>query len=78
MSRLIDDLMSLSKVEVDEHIIPEGKLFIKSMLNATINTLSNRALKTGHDIRLRDHRIDQTDEFIRGENDEIIKHFTIC
>ncbi|MGB2324694.1 MAG: ATP-binding protein [Candidatus Puniceispirillales bacterium] len=76
MSRLIDDLMSLSKVEVDEHIIPEGKVFIKSMLNATINTLSNRALKTGHDIRFRDHRIDQTDDpIIRGENDEIMEVF---
>ena len=32
MSRLIDDLMSLSKVEVDEHIVPTGKVFIKKVI----------------------------------------------
>ncbi len=76
MSRLIDDLMSLSKVEVDEHIVPDGKVFIKSMLQSTINAMSNRALKSGHDIRFRDHRAQQDIEpVIRGGNDEIMEVF---
>ena len=76
MSRLIDDLMSLSKVEVDEHIVPDGKVFIKSLLQSTINAMSNRAIKSGHDIHFRDHRAQQDIEpIIRGGNDEIMEVF---
>ena len=76
MSRLINDLMSLSKVEADEHIIPEGKVFVKSLLMATINVLSNRALKSGHDIRFHDYRGQKaTEPVIRGGNDEIMEVF---
>ena len=76
MSRLINDLMSLSKVEVDEHIVPESKVFVKSLLMATINVLSNRALKTGHDIRFHDYREQKvTEPVIRGGNDEIMEVF---
>jgi two-component system phosphate regulon sensor histidine kinase PhoR len=76
MSRLIDDLMSLSKVEVDEHLVPEGRVFVKSLLQSTVNAMSNRALKTGHDIRFRDHREQQNSEpVIRGGNDEIMEVF---
>jgi two-component system phosphate regulon sensor histidine kinase PhoR len=76
MSRLIDDLMSLSKVEVDEHIVPDGKVFIKSLLQSTINAMSNRAIKSGHDIHFRDHRAQQDiDPVIRGGNDEIMEVF---
>jgi len=76
MSRLINDLMSLSKVEADEHIIPEGKVFVKSTLMATINVLSNRALKSGHDIRFHDYRGQKaTEPVIRGGNDEIMEVF---
>ena len=76
MSRLIDDLMSLSKVEADEHIVPDGKVFIKSLLQSTINAMSNRAIKSGHDIHFRDHRAQQDIEpVIRGGNDEIMEVF---
>ena len=76
MSRLIDDLMSLSKVEVDEHLVPEGRVFVKSLLQSTVNAMSNRALKTGHDIRFRDYRAQQNSEpVIRGGNDEIMEVF---
>ena len=76
MSRLINDLMSLSKVEVDEHIVPEGEIFVKTLIISAINSLSNRALKTGHDIRFTDHRTDQTVEtLVRGKKDEIIEVF---
>ena len=76
MSRLINDLMSLSKVEVDEHIVPEGEIFVKTLIISAINSLSNRALKTGHDIRFTDYRTDQTAEtLVRGKKDEIIEVF---
>ena len=76
MSRLIDDLMSLSKVEVEEHIAPTGKVFIKTVLSSVIASMNNRAMKTGHVIDFQDQRANKTEEpIIRGESDEIIEVF---
>lgn len=76
MSRLIDDLMSLSKVEIAEHIVPTGKVFIKTLLGSIIASLNNRAMKTGHIINLADERTHMTEEpIIRGETDEITEVF---
>ena len=76
MSRLIDDLMSLSKVEIAEHIVPTGKVFIKTLLGSIIASLNNRAMKTGHIINLTDERTHMTEEpIIRGETDEITEVF---
>lgn len=76
MSRLIDDLMSLSRVEVAEHIAPTGKVFIKRLLASVIASLNNRAIKTGHVIDLDDRRVHMSDEpIVRGEVDEITEVF---
>ena len=76
MSRLIDDLMSLSRVEVAEHIAPTGKVFIKRLLASVIASLNNRAIKTGHVIDLDDKRVHMSDEpIVRGEVDEITEVF---
>ena len=76
MSRLIDDLMSLSRVEAEEHIAPTGKVFIKTVLASVIASLNNRAIKTGHIIDFQDQRKNITDEpIIRGETDEITEVF---
>ena len=76
MSRLIDDLMSLSKVEVDEHIVPTGKVFIKTVLNSAIASLNDRAQRTGHKIEFLDERKNITEKLIiRGEVDEIAEVF---
>ena len=39
MSRLIDDLLSLSRVEVDEHIIPDQKVPLLEVVKSVIATL---------------------------------------
>ena len=76
MSRLIDDLMSLSRVEIDEHIAPTGKVFIRTLLASVIASLNNRAIKTGHVIKLDDKRVHMTEEpIVRGEVDEITEVF---
>ena len=76
MSRLIDDLMSLSKVEVDEHIVPTGKVFIKKVLTSAIASLNDRAQRTGHKIKFLDERKNIAEELvIRGEVDEITEVF---
>ena len=76
MSRLIDDLMSLSKVEVDEHIVPKGKVFIKRVLTSAIASLNDRAQRTGHEIKFLDKRKNIAEKLvIRGEVDEITEVF---
>ena len=73
---IIDDLMSLSKVEIAEHIVPTGKVFIKTLLDSIIASLNNRAMKTGHIINLADERTHMIEEpIIRGETDEITEVF---
>ena len=47
MSRLINDLMSLSRVEVEEHIAPTDTVYIKSVINSVIASVGNRANKEG-------------------------------
>lgn len=44
MARLIDDLLSLSKVEANAHIPPEGKVDLNALLAEVRATLSARAL----------------------------------
>ncbi|MAH36812.1 MAG: hypothetical protein CL560_03185 [Alphaproteobacteria bacterium] len=76
MSRLIDDLLSLSRVEADEHIAPTGKVCIKSVLESVISTFNDRATKSGHLIELIDNRNDLLEQpIIRGEVDEITEVF---
>jgi two-component system phosphate regulon sensor histidine kinase PhoR len=68
--------MSLSKVEVDEHIVPTGKVFIKTVLNSAIASLNDRAQRTGHKIEFLDERKNITEKLIiRGEVDEIAEVF---
>ena len=43
MSRLIDDLLSLSRVEANEHILPEGKVDIGPLLAEIVDTFAIRA-----------------------------------
>jgi two-component system phosphate regulon sensor histidine kinase PhoR len=47
MSRLIGDLLSLSKIEVNEHIRPRDKIDINKLLRQVIGTLSLRADERG-------------------------------
>ena len=43
MTRLIDDLLSLSRVEANEHILPEGNVEIRPLLVEIVDTLTARA-----------------------------------
>jgi len=51
MARLIDDLLSLSKVEANEHIPPEGRVDLCELLADVRNTLAPRA--SDRNIRMR-------------------------
>lgn len=52
MARLIDDLLSLSRVEVNEHIRPRGRVDIARLMAAAKSALEERAVKRGVTIEL--------------------------
>ena len=76
MARLIDDLLSLSRVEVDEHIVPSETVPLMEVVRSVIHTLEDRAQR-------REMRIDFVDDrpagssnvFIYGFADEINEVF---
>lgn len=76
MSRLIDDLLSLSRVEVDEHILPTRTVPLIEVVTTVIDTLSDRAARSDMTIKLLDHRPDKAASAIMyGFADEITEVF---
>ena len=76
MSRLIDDLLSLSRVEIEEHIAPSGQVSIEDAVKSAIDALAYRANTTEHKIQFKDVRqnLSRTSH-IRGDLDEINEVF---
>ena len=56
MSLLIDDLLSLSRVEVDEHIIPDETVPLLEVVKSVIASRETRAAQRGMQIHLSDKR----------------------
>lgn len=52
MARLIDDLLSLSRVEVNEHIRPRGRVDIAPLMASAKSALEERAVRRGVVIEL--------------------------
>ena len=76
MSRLIDDLLSLSRVEVDEHIIPDERVPLLDVVKLVITSLEPRAARRQMDIVLVDDRPSQPNRpVIYGFSDEINEVF---
>jgi len=76
MSRLINDLMSLSRVETDEHIPPTDIIFIDSVARSVIASLADRAERAGCTIFFSDRRANPGKGVrIQGETDEIMEVF---
>src|SRR5262249_14451338 len=69
MSRLIDDLLSLSRIELKEHVQPTDEVRLDSVLHEVIDTLSPLALEC-------QTRIDAEDLpriMVAGDRDELIR-----
>ena len=78
MSRLIDDLLSLSRVEVDEHIIPENRVNLVELLHSVGDSLTGRAMKKNMRIKItRPDNAQSCDArpVIFGNHDEITEVF---
>ena len=79
MSRLIDDLLSLSRVETEEHISPTQTIAVDKLVRSAIMALSNRAQKVNRTIFFRDKigrgKNNDDDIMILGVHDEMMEVF---
>ncbi len=73
MRRLIDDLLSLSRIEMKVHVQPESLVDLGQIMSHSVETLLPVAKESGVKINLSlpDEPIE-----IRGENDELVQVFS--
>jgi two-component system, OmpR family, phosphate regulon sensor histidine kinase PhoR len=53
MSSLIDDLLSLSRIELDEHLVPNATVDLKNIVAQTQNLLQSLLLETGCTLEIK-------------------------
>jgi len=70
MSRLLDDLLSLSRVEVAEHIVPSDAVNLGDLLKTVVTIMEGRAAQRGMDVDFED--VVQTAPSLRADDDIII------
>jgi len=78
MTRLIDDLLSLSRVEVDEHIIPKNRLNLSELLHSVSDSMIGRAMKKNMNIKVTQPENEESravPPVIFGKDDEITEVF---
>ena len=79
MSRLINDLLSLSRVETKEHISPTQTIAVDKLVRSAMMALSNRAQKVNRTIFFRDKtgrgKNNDDDIMILGVHDEMMEVF---
>ena len=74
MTRLIDDLISLSRVEVEEHILPNEHVRLDEVIASVIAILNDRASKQDMTITFANHT-NEGAALIQGDVDEIVEVF---
>ena len=76
MNRLIDDILSLSKVETEEHITPNTTISLIDPIKHIISSINEKRLKEDNKIFIDDLRDDpEINCFISGNIDEINQVF---
>lgn len=72
MTRLIDDLLSLSRVEADEHIRPRDRIDVGQLLGRVVDIVRGRADR--HDVRIE---IDSSEGLpdVMGDSDQLSQVF---
>ena len=71
MARLIDDLMSLSRIELNEHIAPEGRVDVVVAVLDVIDALTPLATERG--VKLKARLADRGAAMIVGDRDQILQ-----
>lgn len=72
MSNLIEDLMSLSRIELRQHVRPTGSTDLASLLNTVVEGLQNQLQDAGLELQMR---IESSDTRITGDHDELYEVF---
>jgi two-component system phosphate regulon sensor histidine kinase PhoR len=72
MARLIDDLLSLSRIELREHIAPDAPVELEAVVLEVIDSLQPLAQERGVEISLMSAAEPLT---VRGDRDELIRVF---
>lgn len=70
MTRLIDDLLSLSRIELREHVAPSGPVDLGSVAACIVDALSTMAQERGVAIALA---APEEPAMVRGERDELLR-----
>ncbi len=68
MSRLIDDLLSLSRIELKAHVRPRDLVDLAALAHGVVDALGPLARERGVEIS-----IDADPTFVRGDRDELIR-----
>ena len=71
MSRLVEDLLSLSSIEMNASVVPSGAVDLEKLLLTVSESLSNRAERAEQSI---DQAIDGS-LLVRGDSDELTQVF---
>src|SRR6202011_2252204 len=72
MIRLVEDLLSLSRIELNEHVMPEGRVALGSLLRHLADTLELRAAERDMCVRLD---VPPALPEVLGERDELAQIF---
>jgi two-component system phosphate regulon sensor histidine kinase PhoR len=72
MARLVDDLLSLSRIEMNEHTLPEGAVDLRSVIGTVTDLLAPQALQ--RNIAIETH-LESVTGPIAGDTDELIQLF---
>ncbi|MGE0765792.1 MAG: ATP-binding protein [Hyphomicrobiaceae bacterium] len=70
MSRLLDDLLSLTRVEMRVHIPPTGRIEINEIVGEVVESLAPIASSVGTTIEVQTAR---REHVVRGDRDEIVQ-----
>src|SRR5262249_37456295 len=72
MRRLIDDLLSLSRIEMNEHVKPEGRIGLEGVVRQAVAALKPLAAQDGIAVTVKaDSAVPQ----VIGEPDELVQLF---
>src|SRR5580700_915760 len=71
MARLIDDLMSLSRIELNEHIAPEGRVDVALVTRDVVDALAPLAAERGVKLQIRLGELGKA--MITGDRDQMLQ-----
>ncbi|MGH7003408.1 MAG: sensor histidine kinase, partial [Alphaproteobacteria bacterium] len=75
MRRLVDDIMSLSRIELEEHQAPTGRVALLPILQNLMEALQVQALTRRISFRLDKHMADDDHLEVSGDRDQLIQVF---